>query len=219
MSGTSSTAAKLRSIKTDAEWARAVQRRIEQLEHPTAQRIGKWVLSSGTGGALLASHVDGGTIVVAEPPDNRDTPDTLRYTGFPQYKVVRETASADNIVTWERAEYLVGDLWTNNLPSQDITVPERGVWRVNLVVCLANESSIPDLPQVWLKADGIDLMAEHGLGTSRSALTADFYFYGDEILTAGCNFVHGPLFGYPTVLTSLSLSLVERWSTFFDQEV
>ncbi len=43
-----------RAPRTDAEWARELQRRVAALEQSTTVRIGSWVLSS-QGGNLIAS--------------------------------------------------------------------------------------------------------------------------------------------------------------------
>lgn len=56
-------------VKTDAEWARETDRRVAGMETPEAQRVGPWVLSAQQGtGKLIASHVDGGSVLLASPP-------------------------------------------------------------------------------------------------------------------------------------------------------
>lgn len=53
--------------RTDAEWAREVQRRLEALESATTLRIGVWVLSVNSAGDLIASTA-GGTVILAATP-------------------------------------------------------------------------------------------------------------------------------------------------------
>jgi hypothetical protein len=55
----------------DKEWARETQRRVEALETPITARIGPWVFSAQPGtGNLIASHVDGGSVLVAQVPSS-----------------------------------------------------------------------------------------------------------------------------------------------------
>lgn len=54
-----------RPPRTDAEWAREIQRRLEVLESATTVRIGEWVLSIKDGN-LIASTASGTQVVLAE---------------------------------------------------------------------------------------------------------------------------------------------------------
>ncbi len=54
-----------RAPRTDAEWARDIQRRIEALESATTLRIGAWVLSV-VNGHLVASRPGTAPVVLAE---------------------------------------------------------------------------------------------------------------------------------------------------------
>ena len=56
-----------RPPRTDPEWARDIQRRIEALEDSVSVRIGGWVLNVKDGN-LVASTVSGVTVVLAESP-------------------------------------------------------------------------------------------------------------------------------------------------------
>lgn len=53
--------------RTDAEWAREIQRRLEALESATTLRIGAWVLSVNSAGDLIASTA-GSTVILAATP-------------------------------------------------------------------------------------------------------------------------------------------------------
>jgi hypothetical protein len=57
-----------RAPRTDAEWAREMQRRISSLESATSVRIGPWVLSVGDDGGLIATS-EGRKVVLSDLPD------------------------------------------------------------------------------------------------------------------------------------------------------
>ena len=58
--------------KSDAEWARKVERRLRRLENPRSMRMGNWMVSvSPVTGNLVADHIPTGrraTLAAAEPP-------------------------------------------------------------------------------------------------------------------------------------------------------
>lgn len=54
-----------RPPRTDAEWAREIQRRLEVLESATTVRIGQWVLSVKDGD-LIASTASGTQVVIGQ---------------------------------------------------------------------------------------------------------------------------------------------------------
>lgn len=56
-----------RPPRNDPEWARDIQRRVEELENSTSVRIGNWVLNVKDGN-LVASTMSGVTVVLAESP-------------------------------------------------------------------------------------------------------------------------------------------------------
>ena len=57
-----------RPPRNDPEWARDIQRRVEELEGSRSVRIGDWVLNQNRNGDLIASTMSGVTIVLAESP-------------------------------------------------------------------------------------------------------------------------------------------------------
>ena len=61
-----------RPPRTDPEWARDIQRRVEALEDSTSVRIGDWVLNVKDGN-LVASTMSGVTVVLAESPTTAAT--------------------------------------------------------------------------------------------------------------------------------------------------
>lgn len=62
--------------KSDAEWARQVERRLRRLERPRSLRMGNWVVSvSPVTGALVADHIPTGrraTLADAAPVTRDD---------------------------------------------------------------------------------------------------------------------------------------------------
>lgn len=56
-----------RAPRTDAEWAREMQRRIAALESAVSVRIGPWVLSVAEDGNLIATS-EGRKIVLSDLP-------------------------------------------------------------------------------------------------------------------------------------------------------
>jgi hypothetical protein len=56
-----------RPPRTDPEWARDIQRRVEALEDSVSVRIGDWVLNVRDGD-LVATTMSGVTVVLAERP-------------------------------------------------------------------------------------------------------------------------------------------------------
>ena len=61
-----------RPPRNDPEWARDIQRRVEELENSTSVRIGNWVLNVRNGN-LVASTMSGVTVVLAESPTTTAT--------------------------------------------------------------------------------------------------------------------------------------------------
>jgi|GEM_PF-5854469 len=61
-----------RPPRNDPEWARDIQRRVEELENSTSVRIGNWVLNVKDGN-LVASTMSGVTVVLAESPTTAAT--------------------------------------------------------------------------------------------------------------------------------------------------
>jgi hypothetical protein len=62
-----------RPPRNDPEWARDIQRRVEELEGSRSVRIGDWVLNQNRNGDLIASTMSGVTIVLAESPTTAAT--------------------------------------------------------------------------------------------------------------------------------------------------
>lgn len=62
------------SPRSDAGWARDVERRLRQLETPRSVRMGPWMISvSPISGDLVADHIPSGSreVIAAAKPETR----------------------------------------------------------------------------------------------------------------------------------------------------
>lgn len=139
MSGTP----KLKPPRNNAEWARNTEKRQGAVEHPTSQRIGRWVLSEDAEtGALIASHVDGGSIVLAVPPDAsaEADPDAIAATDLLSVTLTRTAAQAvpggGATVLWDGVIVDVGD-WVSGggqTSIESVVIPADGVYLLTTTV-------------------------------------------------------------------------------------
>lgn len=127
--------------KTDQELVRDIDRRIDKLERPSSVRVGRWVLStSSETGNLVASHGDGGSVVLATVPPTTQKPDEVVTNVTPKLRVRR--LAEQNIIsgTVTRIEYDTIDVadggWSfnrnvghNNPNVLEVIVPATG-WYV-----------------------------------------------------------------------------------------
>lgn len=141
MSGTSSVKMKA-PPKTNAEWARSVDKRAGELENPDSQRIGLWVLSTDPDtGNLIASHVDGGRRIVARVPTSKD-PDTVDMDDAITLKLRREATqiipqNTWTLIHWDSTEVSHGEwgnLITGAYPEDAILIPETALYLIILTV-------------------------------------------------------------------------------------
>lgn len=132
----SGTAEPVRPPTSDAEWARDTTRRVESLENPTSQRIGPWVLSASSEGHLIASYVDGGSVIVArKPTGGENNPDEITDSVIPEVTVVRHAAqtipAGGAVVTFDGVRIEKGGDWTSGKTLFDaVTVPVAGTYTV-----------------------------------------------------------------------------------------
>ncbi|MFG3617482.1 hypothetical protein [Nocardia sp. NPDC047654] len=131
MSGT----ANVKPPKNDAEWARNTERRLAQTEHPSSARVGNWVLSTHPDtGDLIASNVNGGSLILAEQPEPSDTPDTVTS---PACAVVVGRSSLQSIpsggayIDWDSTLAEVGGEWgAGSGTVSELTVPQSGLYQI-----------------------------------------------------------------------------------------
>lgn len=129
MSGT----ARVKPPKNDQEWARNVEKRQRQLEHPTSQRVGDWVLSTHPDtGDLIASNVNGGSIILAAKPEASADADAVITQGAPFIRLERQinqqgSRGSTALVLWDTVSYQT-DEWGFVPTASDVVVPEDGVY-------------------------------------------------------------------------------------------
>jgi len=129
--------AKVKPPKNDAQWARNTERRLQQAEHPMSARAGNWVLSTNPDtGDLIASNVNGGSIVLAREPEPSDdaNPDLIAATTY-QVTVTRTAlqaiASGGNTVIWDGVLTEIGDGWGTGPGATTVTAPVSGVYHLS----------------------------------------------------------------------------------------
>ncbi|MEV5391921.1 hypothetical protein [Nocardia farcinica] len=120
--------------RTNAEWARDMQRRQDLVEHPAALRAGEWVLSTGAGGDLVGSHVAGGSVVIAPLPASGVDPESVTDAALPSITVTRTAlqsipAAGDQIV-FDGVVSEVGEWRTSSSAITALQVPESGVYNM-----------------------------------------------------------------------------------------
>lgn len=214
MSGT----AKVKPPKNNAEWARNAEKRINQTEHPTSQRVGDWVLSTHPeSGALIASNVNGGSIVLAGQPAPSDNADEVATQGQPYIKVERqqnqqEARGTMQIVLWDTLAYQT-DHWGFAPTASDIVIPEDGIYYCQYHLAFLNSSSTTNSAVFFI--DSIEKMLLTLPGGNDYYLAEPFTLNAGQVITCGA-FVPGSGtmdFGtsgaFPTIYTSMTLLKLE----------
>lgn len=220
MSGT----AKVKPPTNNAEWARNTEKRLNQSEHPTSARVGQWVLSThGPTGNLIASHVDGGSVVLATKPDPSAGPDVVSGVVQPFIRVERqanqqEPRGATALVLWDTAAFQTTE-WGFVPIASDIAIPEDGVYQCTYHLAFLNSSDITS--KAIFMVDAVVRMAQEFNPDSSSSWFQSMYMSEPFTLNAGqvvsCGaFVSGTgTFDFgasgadPSVYTSLSLRKLE----------
>lgn len=212
--------AKTKPPKNNAELIRNMVRRTEQLENPTSLRAGSWVLSEQRDtGNLLASHVDGGAVIVAEKPESADEPDTVGTNDPPYIKVERqqnqqEARGSSHLVQWDTLTYQTSD-FSFQPTASDIVIPIDGIYACTYNLVFLNQSAVTN--KAIFLIDGVAKMADERFW-SNGAAYCNFYLHDTFSLSAGtvisgAAFVSGSgTFDFgrsgadPTVFTTMSLS-------------
>lgn len=221
MSGT----AKVKPPKSDAEWARQTQKRIEQVENPTAGRFGEWVLSTHPDtGNLIASHVDGGSVVLAVKPAASQSPDEVADTTVPYIKVERQQNQAESrgsthLVRWDTVASQTRD-WGFSAPGTDIDIPVNGIYELKYHLAFLNWSDAPS--KAVLLINGTVVMAQEVDPEDTTDYFISFYISDTFALNSGdiisCGawvdgsgtFDFGHSSADPNVYTSLSIHLISK---------
>lgn len=138
----------MKAPRTEAEFGRAVVRRLEDVENPTAIRCGDWVLSTGEDGDLIASHSEGGSVLLAKRPAPSQEPDERVVEVNPAFTAMltigqRVPGGQITTVQWDTIAVNIGD-WEyqdtglTNASGEDaaqiwfrtIVIPEDGIYHV-----------------------------------------------------------------------------------------
>jgi hypothetical protein len=137
MSGTTDP---VREPVDNAEWARAADQRISALENPASQRIGPWVLSASADGNLIASYVDGGSVVLAKKPVGGESdPDQIEDFVVPSISAVLlgtcPLSAPGGVVTFDGVGAQAGGNWTGDQATFNaILVPAPGIYTMHATV-------------------------------------------------------------------------------------
>lgn len=178
--------AKVKPPKNNAEWARNTEKRLNSAEHPTSVRIGAWTLSTHpTSGALIASNVNGGSLVLAGAPEPSDDADAVVTQGQPFIRVERQqnqqgARGTTILVLWDTVSYQTEE-WGFAPTASDIVIPEDGVYLCQYHLAFLNSSNVVN-KAVFL-VDAVTVMAQELL--PGGAQWQSFYMSESMPLQAG----------------------------------
>lgn len=219
MSGT----ANVKPPKNDQEWARNTQKRIEQVENPTATRVGEWVLSTHADtGNLIASHVDGGSVVLAIKPAASQSPDEVADNTVPYIKLERQQNQQENrgsvaLVQWDTVASQTRD-WGFSAPGTDIDIPVNGVYEIKYHLAFLNASSVVNKAVLMVNAVvvGTQEYDPSDAWWCSFYLCDTFTLNSGDIISCGAYVSGSGTFDFgssgvdPSVHTSLSIHLISK---------
>lgn len=209
----------VKPAKNDAELARNMDARLNQAEHPLSTRMGDWVLSTqADSGNLLASHVDGGSVILAVKPKSADEPDAVAGTDTVYMKVERQANQSgprgSTVLTqWDTVTFQTPE-WGFTPPGADIVIPVDGVYTIHYNLHFLNNSTV--INKAILIVGGTVRQTAQNNGAN-GALYPHFSISDTFSLSAGTVVRGGAYtsgsgtmdFGYsdddPTVFTNMSL--------------
>lgn len=151
---------KLKPPKNDAEWARNTEKRLNAAENTTSIRVGEWVLStSADTGNLIASHVDGGSVVLAVKPAASANPDEILDSAEPYIKVERQQNQAEargsvHLVQWDTVASQTAE-WGFSAPGTDLDVSENGIYEIIFHLAFLNSSSAVHKGLVYINGSAV----------------------------------------------------------------
>lgn len=219
MTGTS----RIKPPRSDAEFARNTTRRLESVENPESMRAGEWVLSTSEDGSLIASNVNGGSVVLSGPPPPGEDPDRIVSDVLPELKVRRSTTqrvpgSTVGTVEWDAIDTMTGAwsvLATDTFT--EVYVPRDGLYLV--IYKLSWSDSSEDIRKAMIEINGVVTDAHEIRPGSNRAFIMSHYLVNTYPLTssqpikalawtAGSSLLNAP-FGFsendPNSFTSLSV--------------
>lgn len=167
--------AKVKPAKNNQEWARNTEARLGAAENPTSTRVGDWVFSTQPGtGNLLASHIDGGSVVLAGKPSALSSPDDVQVATFPAITVQRtfdqvEANGSAHLVLWDTL-VLAGGGFTFSPTGSEIVVPVDGHYLCSYYLAFKNATAL-EVSGVFY-AGGLSKMARSRPNSDYSALAS-----------------------------------------------
>lgn len=211
---------KIKPPKNNAEWARGVQKRQDAVENPASSRTGKWVLSTDENDNLIASFANGGSVVLAKPPQGED-PDEIT-TGNPFLKLARgapQTTPANTRTTiqWDTIVNNVGNWGITSTPVTTVGAPVSGTYLVVYRLCETGNS--PNMTKAYVTLNESVIIADEILVSYPSGYYRSLYLVDVISVNAGAliecgmfsnaSMTVGASGPDPANLTSLSLYLLE----------
>lgn len=172
--------AKYKPPRNNQEWARNTEKRLNQTEHPNSSRMGKWVLSTDPAtDNLIASYINGGSVVLVAPPEGGLDPDAVTVTGFPHITVARVaiqaiTISTLTLIIWDTIQRQTSFLFS--APGTDLVVVQAGQYLATINTYGTDTASAQSSIAAAILVNG-----------SAFVLTENFYTDTTTVtMTAGC---------------------------------
>lgn len=210
--------AKVKPARTNAQWARNTQKRLDQVENPSSARVGPWVLTADPDtGDLLASHVNGGAVVLANPPVNTEDADSVASQEIPFIKLERQanqvgTRGTPKAVEWDTILSQT-ESWGYTEGSPDLAIPKDGLYLVHYSLSFLNSSNavnkamftIDGVVEMSQEFDPSDAWYQSFYLSEIFALSAGSVVQGMAYVSGSGSFDFGTSGADPAVSTSLSL--------------
>lgn len=209
---------KTKPAKNNAEWARNTQKELEANDHSTAVRVGDWTVSTQTDtGNLIASNINGGSIILAVKPAASDNADEVAGTGQAFIKVERQATQNEPrgttaLVEWDSVAYQTPG-WGFAPTATDIVVPEDGVYTIKFHLAFTNSSAIIGKGVVLIDAV-VKMSQEFDPDTAwyqSMYMVEDYPLNAGNLISCGAFVSGGGTFDFgassadPAVFTSLSI--------------
>lgn len=123
---------KVKPPTNDAEWARTVEQRLRGAEHPSSVRMGKWVLTTDENDNLLGAFANGGSVVLAVPPEvDNDEADVVETGTLYKLKAARSATQAAGTISWDTVLTEIGEWGVSpGTPFTDVVIPRTGFYLI-----------------------------------------------------------------------------------------
>lgn len=202
--------------RSDQEWARDMDQRVGAVEHPTSVRCGAWVFSTDPDtDNLIASYVNGGSVVVAQPPAAGEDADSVAdpFLHLNLARSAAQTVPANSTITvgWDTMINR-SPSWAFSTPAPEVVIPSAGTYLI--IYHLAFRTSVAAASKALLRIDGETRMAQEEIPDPTKFvsfyLVDTFGLSAGQVITAhaGSQVARdiGSSTADPTALTSLSVT-------------